>query len=138
MAENIAGALAAEIEIRVVGEIDNGFFVGGRGISDPQCVRIRQGVDHTHFQISGEAFLAVLAEVGKFQRLAVFGGNNFGGPHGLVETLDASVQTVLTIVLRERVRFAVERELRVPDAVSVAADERAEKTDRKSTRLNSS
>ena len=128
VAENIAGALAGEIEIRVVGEIDDGFLVAGRGISDPQCVRIRQGVDHTHFQISGEAFLAVLAEVGKFQRLAVFGRNNFSGPDGLVEALDAAVQTVFTVVLRERVGFAVERELGVPDAVSVAAHERAEKT----------
>ena len=38
------------------------------------------------------------------------------------------MQAVLTVVLREGVRFAVERELGVPDAVSVAADERAEKT----------
>src|SRR6266851_3437033 len=76
--------------------------------------------------MSGEAFLAILAEVGKFERLAVFGGKNFGGPQCFIKTLDAAVESVLTVVLGEGVGFAVEHELRMRYTVSVAANERAE------------
>ena len=55
--------------------------------------------------------------------MSILRGNLFGRPHCFVEALDPTVKCVLTIILRQRVRFAVKSELRVADTISVPADE---------------
>src|SRR5260370_39022079 len=87
---------------------------------------MRESVDDADFQIGGKTFVAVLAEVGKLEGLAILGGKNFGGPQRFVETFDAAVESVVIVVLGKRVGFAVEDELSMADAVSVAANERSE------------
>src|SRR5260370_236966 len=87
---------------------------------------MRESVDDADFQIGGETFVGILAEVGKLDGLAILGGKNFGGPQRFVETFDAAVESVVTVVLGKRVGFAVEHELRMADAVSLAANERSE------------
>ena len=106
--ENVAVTLAGEIEVGVIGEIDDGFFVGGGGIIDVQSVGVRPRVGDGDFQVAGKTFLAVFAEVGKFERLATLCGNGFGGPQHFIETLDAAMESVLAIVFWERVGFAVQ------------------------------
>ena len=128
MAEYVAVTLAREIEVRVVSQIDHGFLVGGGGVFDLQRVCIRPGIRDGDFQISGKAFFAVFAEVGKLKQLAVFLGKSFGCPYRFVEALDAAVQAVLAVVFRKRVGLAVQHKLRMADAVSVAANQRAEIT----------
>src|SRR2546429_527392 len=112
----------------MVGQVDDGGLVGGRRIIDFQFIRIRQRINHPHVQIPGEPLFPVLAQISQLKRLAVFGGNFFCRPNGFVEALGSAVKRVFAIIFRKRVRLAVQRELRVPDAVSIAADERAEIT----------
>src|SRR5260370_7976596 len=87
---------------------------------------MRESVDDADFQIGGETFVGILAEVGKLDGLAILGGKNFGGPQRFVETFDAAVESVVTVVLGKRVGFAVEHELPMADAVSLPANERSE------------
>ena len=79
-------------------------------------------------QVPRESLFAILAQITQFERLAILRRDFFCRPHGFVETLRPSVQGVLAIILRQRVRLSVQRELRVPDAVSVAANQRAKVT----------
>ena len=49
-----------------------------------------------------------------------------GGPHGAVEPVRSAVQMIRSVVRREMIRRAVEREPRVGDAIRVSAHDRAE------------
>src|SRR5213082_2553860 len=79
-------------------------------------------------QASGKSLFAILAQITQFERLAILRRDFFCRPHSFVETLGPSMQRVLTVILRQRVRLPVQLELRVPDAVPVAANQRAKIT----------
>ena len=72
--QDVALALAGEIEVRVVGEIQHRVFVGGRGVVDLQLVRVGQRVGHFRGQLARIALLAIRADVGQLQRRRILGG----------------------------------------------------------------
>ncbi len=109
----------------MLAEIDGCGFVGGGFVVDNQFVAVGQRVGDSDLHISGEAVVAVLAEVGvgdasfAFQWLAV--------PNNFVESLiRAAVERVGSIVLRQRVGLAVEGEGAVGNTVGVATDHGAD------------
>ena len=72
--QDVAFALPGEVEVGVVGEVDDGGLVGGGGVIDLELVLRGEGVDHFRGQGAGKAFLAILADVGQLERLAVGAG----------------------------------------------------------------
>ena len=79
-------------------------------------------------QVPRKSLFAILAQITQFERLAILRLDFFCRPHGFVETLGPSVQRVLAVIFRQRVGLSVQLELRVPDAVSVAANQGAKIT----------
>jgi len=73
--EDVPVSRARQIEIRVVGKIDDGVLVGGRRILNLK-VLTDEGVAHDCGECPGKAHLAVWAHVGKFHPV----GNDFPGP----------------------------------------------------------
>ena len=121
VAEDVAFALAGEIEVGVIGEVDDGVFVGGRGVIDFEFAACERVADDSG-ERAGIACFAGFADVGEFDAA----GNFFALPNLIVEAVRAAVQRVGRIVDRQIVGFAVERELAFGDAVAVASDQRAE------------
>src|SRR5882762_8620563 len=126
MSQNVALTLAGEVEVRMVGEIDDRFLVGGGGIVDSKFVLIGQRVDHLGRKVSGKTLLAVFAPISQLQSLPVVAGDILGGPDSLVEALETAVQGVVGIVFGHVAGDTVERKLAVGDTVRVSADESAE------------
>ena len=130
MVENGAVALAAEIEIDVLGHVDGRVLVGHGLVFDPPDVVRGQGIGDFHFHFAGEAFLAVRAFRGEddAHRVAFLEGQGF--PDLGVPALDAAVQAAgqaaRGVVLGQLVLRAVQGELSSRYAVAEAAHEGAE------------
>ena len=70
--QNVAVALAAQIEISMIGEIQDGVFVGGGMIFDDQRISIpRQSEGHCGVHRTGKSLVAVGADQGELDRLAM-------------------------------------------------------------------
>src|SRR5262245_43223995 len=110
-AKNVAAARAAQIEVAVVGEIDDGGLVGRDPIGEPQRVVVGQLVGDARSQRAGIAFFAVFADVGELHSGAVRGLDRFGLPHLAVEAFLAAVKRVRPVVQEQRVFLAFQREL---------------------------
>src|SRR6185312_17055202 len=110
----------------VVGQVENGVFVGGGGVLDAQGIVGRDGVHHAHRQRARVALFPVGAVVAELERRRGGGGNVARGPQTAVETHVAAMQRVGAVVGGQVVCVAIEREASMGDAVGVAADQGAE------------
>src|SRR3984885_15601351 len=107
MSQNVSFALAGEIEIRMVGQVDDSIFVSRRLVIDAQLVIISKRVSDSGRQIAGITFLAVFAEVRQGQHrsaeiLRRLSSHNCRSPYHFVESALPAMQAVLAIVLRRR------------------------------------
>ena len=57
--ENRAGF--RQVEIRMIGEIEHGLFIGRGRVLDLQFVGVGERKDYVHRQVSGKTFFAILA-----------------------------------------------------------------------------
>ena len=121
-----ADALAGEVEVGVLRDVDRRRLVGLRVVVDDQRVGVGERVGHRQLQRAGVALVAVLAGQRELQRGAVGALDRRRRPHQLVEALEPAVQRVDAVVGGELVGLAVERERRAADAIAVAADDGAE------------
>ena len=108
----------------VLAEIDDWGLVCSRLIIDHQFVLVGQRVSDPDLGIAGEAIVAVFAEVGvRDGRLAL---QCFAVPNNLVERLvRAAVEGVRAVILRQRVRLAVQNKCAIGNAVGIASDDGA-------------
>ena len=118
-----AAALAGEVAVRVVGEVDDRGLVGGGLVVDAPVAVPVERVGDLRPQRAGVAHLAVDARVVQVQADVGARGEALDVPHLLVEALGAAVQAVHAVVDGELVRLAVQGELALGDAVAVAADQ---------------
>ena len=126
MVQDAAVARAFEVPIGVIGQINDGIFIGGRMVIDLQRVVVGQRVDDVDLKRPRVAFLAVgtgqvQPQPGTPARL-----DRRHLPDLLVEADFAAVQAVDAVVDRQRVLLAVEREFALGDPIGVAPDECAE------------
>ena len=98
-------------------------LVGLGGVIEPQLIRLAQRVADRHLEITGVSLFAVAAQVTQLERVQVRVPDL---PDGLVESLQAAVQRVLTVVLRQLVLRAVQGEAAVGDAVAIASHDGSE------------
>ena len=84
-----AAALAAEVEERVVREVDDGGAVGPGAVTDPEGVVVGDGVGHLYGQFAGIPLFAVGRHVVHDDRI---GGVRIDGPYAAVEPFHTSVQ----------------------------------------------
>lgn len=123
MVEDITSALARQVEITVVGQINDCRPVGRRRIVDAQFVGRANSVGYLHGEVPGIALIAVGAQMAQDQRLAVAGVSLLDH---LMKSLWAAVHGVRAGIGLEPVFDAIEREPASRDAVGVAAGQRAE------------
>ena len=108
MVEAFVGGFAVEIEISVVGQIDDSRFVRCGAIIDLQRIVIRKCVDCFCFELSGEAGIAVRGDNGELQRRVA---NGRGFPHATAIAVTAMEGVAFVrLVQNELVFFAVKRE----------------------------
>ncbi len=123
MAEDVAPALALEVPIGVVGQVDDGRLVGRGLVADLELVRVGQRVNDRDGEVPGEALLLVLTEIAQPDAGAVLRLDGLAGPDNLVEALDPAMEGVRVVVRGQLVFDPVQRESRLADAVPVAADD---------------
>ena len=115
LAQHIAAAV--EVEVGVVGQVDDGVLVGGHTVVHPQGVVRRKDIPHTDLQISGETVFARRAfglhQKGVAEHLHIV---NFAG--------EGAVQVIFAIVGFQLVGLAAERKFRIFNAVGVPAHKR--------------
>ena len=63
VAKDVAAAFTSQIEVGVVGEVDNRIFVRRRRIFDAQFVVAAERVGDVHFQIAGIAFFPIFTQI---------------------------------------------------------------------------
>jgi hypothetical protein len=109
VAEHVAAALAGEVEVGVLGRVEDRRRVGRRRVVDPQRLA-GQGVGDGDVEGAGVAFLAVRAAVGEADGGAVAARRLRGRPDALVEPRVPAVEVVRPVVAGELVGAAVEGE----------------------------
>ena len=117
--------VSREIEIRVIGEVDNGGFVALRLVIDAKLIFVSEGVSDFHLEIPWVIFFAILAVVRELNRGLVFlGHHRFSLPMFARKTRAASMQMILPVVGGQFVFDPVQRELRVADTIGKTANHR--------------
>ena len=101
----------------MIGEIDDGWFVGGGTVLNVDGVVIGEGIHHFHIECSRKSLGAVGVDECELQAVAVL----LGVPHLLVISLETTMQAVPVIVDGKGVFIAVESETSVANAVAVTA-----------------
>src|SRR6516162_4816354 len=107
----------------MIGEIDRGRFVRFCLIGDLQFVIVIQSVDNCSFEIAGKALFRIFAEIGKFDRGTITGGNWLRFPNVFIEAAIATMQCVLSMVLRNSNFFSIENKLGVAYAIGESSDD---------------
>ena len=107
----------------MVGQIDNGRFVGGSFVCDNQRVTIGQGIGSLHVERAGEAHFAIGRSVAHHQLLVV---DLFNVEHTVLITFHTTMETIGTIVYRNLIINTVNRELTLVDTVAITSDESTE------------
>jgi hypothetical protein len=121
-----AAALARQVPVHVVGEVDDRGPVGGGLVVDAPVAVPGERVRDLRRQRAGVAHLAVGAGAAQDQAHVGAGGELLHGPYVLVEAVGPAVQVVPAVVDGELVVLAVEGEPAAGDAVAVPADDGAE------------
>src|ERR1700675_2418960 len=115
MPEYVAFPLARQIEIGMVGQVEDGIFIGGRRILDAQSAPT-QGVAHGCGERAGETFLAILAHISEVDFICYL----LCRPDLFVEAADAAVKSVVAIVFRNGIRLPIKLEAAMRNAIRVA------------------
>ena len=119
--ENAAVALAVEVEIRVIGQVDRRLFIG-YGMVENTELAILEDISHADVERPG----IVLFAVGRDDGQAELVPHHLVFPDLFVEPDFAAVQVVAAVVAVELILRAVDREFALADAVAEPPDERAE------------
>lgn len=94
MFQNVSVALSGEIEIGMIGQVENGVFIGDGRVIYFQRSGI-EGVSHCSRERAGKALIAVFADISQLQPIV----NRFSGPNNFVETARAAVERVVPVIL---------------------------------------
>src|ERR1700674_2021318 len=121
MAENVALPLARQIEIGMVGQVEDGISIGSRRILDAQSAPA-QGIAHGRGEGAGKTLLAIFAHIGEFYSICYL----FGPPDHFVEAAGAAVKSVIAIVLWNGIRLPIKLEGAMRDTIRVAPDNASE------------
>ena len=116
MVENRATGISRQIEIRMVGHVDNRRSIGRRLISDDDGIVVGKIISNFRFYISREILISIGRVHHKFERFPV---ELPGFVHFILPAFRTSVQAVAEIVLRQLYGIAVDDKATVVDAVGI-------------------
>ena len=110
--------VACQVEVAVVGEIEDGILIADGFIDDVQTLVIIQGIGDTDGGVAGEALIAVGAE-----QLQGHGSVSdfYGLPHPLEEKVGTGMEVVVSFVFGHLVNSAVQDKAGTLRTVGIAA-----------------
>ena len=111
----------------MIRQIQNGVFVRRRLVIDDKFVSLIQAVGDQSLQRSGIAFLPIDADVAQFKRKPVTCVDNLAVPDNLVESAEAAVKRIRTIVPGKFVNMAVQFEFAVRNPIGIPSHQCTEK-----------
>ena len=114
----------AQIEIRMIGKIENRLFIGGGSVRDAKLIVLGQLVDHVDGQSTGIALFSVGRDAGKSKLTAVRDYSRLGIPDLVGKSDLAAVKVVRAVVDKEIILFSVKGKLAAADSVAPATDKR--------------
>ena len=126
VAQDVTLAVSRQVEVAVLCEVDQRSAVGGGVVIENQLVSVRERVGDRGPHSARVALLAVGAGIPKHETDRVRTLERCRVPDHLVEALETAVEVIGTVVLRQRVGLAVQRESASGDAVAISADDGAE------------
>ena len=115
--QDLAVALARQVEIAVVAQVHHGGHVRLGLIGDPQAVVRQQGIGDLRLQIAGEARLPVRGGAAQGQGIPL----DLGCPQIPVKALGTAMEAVVPAVGGKGYGFAQQREAGAADPVGIAA-----------------
>ena len=116
MVQNVA--LASQIEIGVISQIDDGVFVCRCRILDSQTP-FHQCVTNHRRQVTWISCLAVFTQITQLHSVR----DRLRFPDHVVEAVRAAVQSVFAVVQRQRVFLAIQGKAAVRDAIPITAND---------------
>ena len=125
MSENVAGIMAGEIEVAVLGEIHRCRLIRGGGIVHDERVVRGERVRDLHGQRTRIPAVTRGTHVAQQGASMIARRDEFEVPQHRVEPVRSAMELVRSIVSGEHIGHAIEREAPVRDAIGVAADQRA-------------
>ena len=126
MAEDVALAGSFQVEIGVIGQVEDGRLVGRGFVFDEQFVFIVEQVANGSGKVAGVTFLHVFAYPGQFEAQVAIPFDFAGVPEVFVKTRGAAVQGIWIIVDGEAVFLAFDGEFSPGNAVAIAANNGSE------------
>ena len=117
------GVMAVQVEVAVVGVVDDGIRLGDAVVVDADGVVLGQGVGDVHIQRAGVALVAVGAVDGEGDGILAH-GLDVPDPEGL--EIQTGVEIIGAVVDIELILHAVQHKMAAGDAVGVAAHGGAE------------
>lgn len=121
MAENVAIALASQVEIAMVRQVDRRVLIGRGCVINVKLIFVRQRVPNGDIQGSGVAFISVFARMLQYERIAESVLLGRCSPHDFVEAFFPAMQSIRAVVCRQRILFAIERKLAFGNAIGHAS-----------------
>ena len=118
--QDVSITLSGQIEISVIGEIHDRLLVRSRRILDLQIFSCER-ITHHGGQRSRKSLIAIGTDVGQLNSVR----DLFCFPDRFVESLCASMQRVITVILRNLIALPVQGKLPARDPVSIAPNQRA-------------
>ena len=119
--ENAAVALAVEIEVGVVRQIDRRLFIRHRMIENTE-LSVFKNICHAYVEFPGVVFFTV----GRSQVETKLVPHDLVIPDLFVEADLAAVQVIAAVVAVKLILHAVDRQLALSDAVAESSDERTQ------------
>ena len=117
--------VASQVEVAVVGQVEDGVFVGNGIVFNVQAAVIVQGVGNIDAGLAGETLIAVGADQTEGDGLVAVENH---GPQPQMEVVGAAVEIICIFVGGERYGFVADPEGRALDAVGAAAHGGTEET----------
>ena len=124
--EHVAPAVARQVEVRVLRQVDRCSVVCSGKVVDSQLVAGRERVADANGQVARIPLIAVGTRVGEDHGNAAIALEHLSMPHDLVESAHPPMQMVRPVVGGEVIRFACKRELPVRNTVGVTPDDGTE------------
>ena len=116
-----SASLTIQIEIRMICHIGNCRFIADSLIMDPQFVVFRKLIFYRHIKFSRETILAIRTYTVKYNTVFII-RNLSHFPELFFKSVRTAVKIIVILILSKNYFFAIDREFRTADAVSVSAD----------------
>ena len=111
--------ITIQVEVRMVGHVDNGRFICFCFILYIDGIVICQFHDNGALQIAGESFFSVLCQISQLQFLVAL---LYPFVHTILETFRTAVQAMAVVILRQLIFHTIQCEASLINTIGISSD----------------